>query len=239
MKIQAMILIGGLGTRLAALFPDRPKALVPVGERVFLDRQLEWLAGCGVSSVHLAAGHSAGRLREWLAKASLPMPVTISVEPAPLGTGGGLSFAASYIHADPFLALNGDSLLPQLDLPGMLVAHRRSGAAVTMSVAPVTDSGRYGLVDFDDDDRIIRAFREKAAASAGWVNGGVYLINRSVLADLPSAPPPFSLERDVFPDLVKDSRIQAWPTPPPLLDMGTPDGLQAMTDYFLSADCAG
>ncbi len=237
MNIQAMILIGGLGTRLAGLFPDRPKALAPVGGRVFLDRQLEWLAACGVSSAHLAAGHRAGCLQDWLAAARPPMPVTISVEPAPLGTGGGLRFAASHIHTDPFLVVNGDSLLPRLDLPGMLAVHRRAAAAVTMAVAPVTDSGRYGLVEFDAGGTV-RAFREKAAAAAGWVNGGFYLVGRSLPAELPSAPPPFSLERDVFPGLAAAGRVQAWSAPPPLLDMGTPEGLQRMADYFLSADYA-
>ncbi len=237
MNIQAIILIGGLGTRLAELFPDRPKALAPVGNRVFLARQLEWLAACGVGSAHLAAGHLAGCLQDWLASARLPMPATISVEPAPLGTGGGLRFAAPHTHTDPFLVVNGDSLLPRLDLPGMLDAHQRAAATVTMAVAPVTDSGRYGLVEFDAGGTV-RAFREKAAATAGWVNGGVYLVGRSLPADLPAAPPPFSLERDVFPGLAAAGRIRAWTSPPPLLDMGTPDGLQRMADYFLSADCA-
>ncbi len=237
MNIQAIILIGGLGTRLAGLFPDRPKALAPVGDRAFLDRQLEWLAACGVSSAHLAAGHLAGCLADWLAAAHPPIPATISVEPAPLGTGGGLRFAAQHIHADPFLVVNGDSLLPRLDLPGMLAVHRRAAAVVTMAVAPVTDSGRYGLVEFDAGG-IIREFREKAAASAGWVNGGVYLVGRGLLAELPPAPTPVSLERDVFPGLAAAGRVQAWPTTPPLLDMGTPAGLRRMADYFLSADDA-
>jgi len=237
MNIQAIILIGGLGTRLAALFPDRPKALVPVGSRVFLDRQLDWLARCGVAGAHLAAGHGAGRLQTWLAGWRPPMPVTISVEPAPLGTGGGLQFAAARMQTDPFLVLNGDSLLPGLDLRGMLDAHGQAAAAVTMAVVPVTDAGRYGLVEIDDAQRV-RAFREKAAATAGWVNGGVYLAGRDLLAALPPAPPPVSLERDVFPGLAAAGRIRAWTTPAPLLDMGTPEGLQRMADYFLSADYA-
>jgi len=254
--MQAVILCGGKGTRLSTLYADRPKALVPIAGRPFLTWQLEWLARGGVTAVHLAAGHLADVLGAWLQAqaggqksadserqsgfrfqvAGFWLRCTLSTEPAPLGTGGGLKYVEPQLCSDPFLVLNGDSLMPRLDFPALLHAHaafsrpwKPTGAA-TLAVTRIAEAGRYGTVEFDGAHRIT-AFREKASRTEGCINGGVYLMDRSLLAAIEPGKN-VSLESDTFPVLAAAGRLQAVEFPQPLLDMGTPEGIRAMEDFL-------
>lgn len=237
--LQAVLLLGGAGTRIAALYPDLPKALVPVAGRPFLEHQLLWLARNGIRRVHLAAGIKAGRLEDWLAA---PRPadlrglqVTLSREPVPLGTGGALRHLLPILPDAPaFLAFNGDSLSPNLVLPRLAPPARPDTAPARLWVTPVPDASRYGTVTFDPATGHVRAFLEKAATAPGHVNAGIYLIPRALLETIPAGGP-VSLERDCLPRWAAAGRLVARPAPPPLLDMGTPDGLAAMTAFLSSS----
>ncbi|MFC1452305.1 sugar phosphate nucleotidyltransferase [Verrucomicrobiota bacterium] len=232
---QAVLLVGGKGTRLSGLHPDCPKALVPVAGRPFLEWQLAWLRQGGVRRIHLAAGHLASELEEWLSKDLCPgMDFTISVEPACLGTGGGLRFAESYVLTDPFLVLNGDSLLPELSFADLVEHHRSGAVSATVAVTRIRDAGRYGTVEFDGTGHIT-AFREKAERTGGWVNGGVYVVTRTVLSGI-EVGGSVSLETDVFPALARGGAIRAFAVGPPLLDMGTPEGIRVMEEYLGTAN---
>jgi NDP-sugar pyrophosphorylase family protein len=283
--MQAIILCGGKGTRLSELYPDRPKALVPILGRPFIEWQIAWLARGGVTDVHLAAGYKAELLAAYVeevrssgfkvrgleeeratvdrerqlpdgrSQESMPAPqfpisglrlqvsgfrfplsaLTLSAEPAPLGTGGGLKFIEPHLRSDPFLVLNGDSLIPNLDLQGLEAAHGTSSgdappSAVTLVVTQIKDAGRYGTVEFGRTGRIT-AFREKAPRADGWINGGAYVMRRSLLAQIPPGRA-VSLETDLFPALAASGLARAYPAPPPLLDMGTPAGIEAMEAFL-------
>ena len=235
--MQAIILLGGKGTRLQGLYPDQPKALAPIAGHPFLEWQLDWLARHGVCDVHLAAGHLAQAIRDWIALTPLKSKITISVEPYPLGTGGGLKYVEPFICTDPFLILNGDSLLPNLDFQALADAGQTSGTLITLAITRIESAGRYGTVEFDARKRVT-AFREKSARSGGWVNGGVYLARRPLLTRINQPSPKgygretpgelVSLETDVFPALCAEGQLGVFLAEPPLLDMGTPDGLPAM-----------
>ncbi len=245
---QAVILVGGLGTRLAGEFPDIPKALVPVNGRPFLEWQLDWLRRGGLTRILLAAGHKAEALAHYFAHRPLTdgMAIATSREPRPLGTAGAIRFAKGLLAIDPVLILNGDTLVPSLDLAAVWKKYFRSAEKTAeifhaventfphcgkIFVAPIENAGRYGTVEFAADG-FVTAFREKAPVAAGFVNAGVYLLPLDVVAALP-ADEAISIERDVFPALVKERRLVAIPVPPPLLDMGTLDGLAKM-EAFLS-----
>lgn len=230
MNAQAIILVGGKGTRISGLFPDRPKALVPVAGRPFIERLIEWLLAQGVSDVHVAAGHMAGALKEWAKDyARKPGALTLSVEPEPLGTAGGIKFVESHLRTDPFFVLNGDSLVPNLKLKAMAAEHRHAKAVATLAVTRIEEAGRYGTVEFDASGRITM-FLEKADRKGGWVNGGVYLMSRAILAQIAPGRN-LSIETDIFPALAALGRLHAHRADPPLLDMGTPDGLAAMERF--------
>ncbi len=227
MSAPAIILAGGLGTRLRALYPDRPKALVPIRGRPFIAWMRDWLRAQGVERIHLAAGHLAGQLVEWAARQG-DSHLTVSHEPEPLGTGGGLRYALERVPGAELLVLNGDSFVPELALRGWLAEPMATAAACAIAVAPIGTPGRYGSVQFDERNRI-EAFLEKAERPAGWVNAGVYRMRRAALEAAPGAAN-FSLEHDLFPALARAGRLLAHPVPPPLLDMGTPEGIRALEE---------
>ncbi len=247
MTAPAIVLCGGRATRLAERWGDRPKALVPVAGRPFIEWQLEWLARGGVRRVHLAAGHLGSMLADWARRwspsgpaATLAGALSWSVEPTPLGTGGGARFAAGHVDGDPVFVVNGDSLLPGLaDFQSLENAIGRASKAWTplrtadvstdtagvwavMGVTQVADAARFGTVELDGE--VVTGFLEKGRASSGWINGGVYLLRRAALEAIPAGQPS-SLETDHFPLWAEDRRIAAVRVPPPLHDMGTPAGL--------------
>ena len=246
MILQAVILLGGQGTRLAAHFPDLPKCLVPVGGRPFLEWQLDWLKMNGIRQVLLAAGHKAEVLEKHLADRKPDgLETILSREPAPLGTGGALKFVEPRFVTDPVLVLNGDSLVPNLNFSTVWkkVFHsvEKNGEVFhgveksfpqygKLFVAPIEASGRYGTVEFAADG-VVTAFREKAERAAGFVNTGIYILPRALIAAIPAGRV-VSIETEVFPGLAAEKKLLALPVSPPLLDMGTPDGLAAMEAFL-------
>jgi NDP-sugar pyrophosphorylase family protein len=223
---KAIILLGGKGTRLSGLFPDLPKALVPVAGRPFLAWQLDWLFANNIKQVLLAAGYMGDKIRDWVRQQSFKDKVSVSIEPTPLGTGGALKYLASTISSNRFLTLNGDSLLPNLDYQQMEEAHRKSGALATIAVTSIEDSGRYGAVLFDNQCKIIK-FEEKKNRGADWINAGIYLLEPAVLSAI-GPNKNVSLENEVFPSLAAEGKMLVFQAKPPLLDMGTPEGLKNM-----------
>jgi len=232
---MAVILLGGKGTRIQSLFSDRPKCLVPVAGKPFLLWQLEWLRRCGFHRIHLAAGYMADVLRDWVAtNAPADMEITVSVESEALGTGGAIRFVEPWIRSEPFFVLNGDSLAPNLDFEAMLTTHSATPQAlVTIGVAPINRTGRYGTVEFDGTNRVT-AFLEKQDREPGWINTGVYCISRKLLERIEPGRN-VSIETAVFPALASEQALYVQQVAPPLLDMGTPDGLQEMTRWLESA----
>lgn len=229
----AIILVGGLGTRLRELYPDRPKALVPVAGRPFIAWLIDRLRAQGIKRIHLAAGYRADQLVTWRNEQPANDELTVSKESEPLGTGGGLLFASNHIPGDEWLAINGDSFLPSLNLTSWLHEPLPHNVCASLAVTRTEKAGRYGTVDFDKNGRV-SAFLEKADREAGWVNGGVYRMNRQLLDRIPRSGA-CSLENDIFPSLAREGRLLAYRVEPPLLDMGTPEGLCAMTAWLNDA----
>jgi len=250
----AVILLGGKGTRIATLYGDRPKCLVPVAGKPFLAWQLEWLKRGGVRRVHLAAGHMADVLVKWLeTEAPRDMDITYSVEPEPRGTGGAVKFVEPWITGDTFFVLNGDSLTPALDFQSLENQHlqssndwkstpgadpggqgfRRAADAdrlITIAITRIEKTGRYGTVEFDQRD-CATAFLEKADRECGWINTGIYCVGRQALDQI--APNKnVSIETDIFPALTSQRRLIVFRTNPPMLDMGTPEGLAEMESFL-------
>jgi mannose-1-phosphate guanylyltransferase len=233
--MQAIVLVGGEGTRLRPLTSDVPKPAVTLVDRPFLAYAIEWLAAHGVTEVVLACGFLPDVLREALAGEEERAGVAISyfAEPAPLGTAGAIRFAADSLGdrlEDRFLALNGD-VLADLDLSALVRAHEERDAQATIALHPVADSAAYGLVERDGSGAVLE-FREKTGeAVPGEINAGAYVLERSVF-ELSPAGQAVSIEREVFPRLVGEG-LHGLLLDGYWMDIGTPERyLQASWDIL-------
>jgi D-glycero-alpha-D-manno-heptose 1-phosphate guanylyltransferase len=216
--ITAVILCGGLGTRLRSVLEDRPKCLAPVLGRTYLDFLTDYLHARGVQDFVFATGHLHEQVEAWVQGASRTWSWRISREDRPLGTGGALRQAAAQVEYDQFLAFNGDTFL-EVDAAELMERHRRAGAAVTLAAVRVPDTSAFGRIDVEDGR--VCSFREKGVVGPGLINGGAYAIDRSIFA--PDRGEAFSFEEDVLmqPGLKPAAHIVGGA----FLDIGTPENL--------------
>lgn len=218
--LDAYILCGGRGTRLAPTLPDRPKCLAPIDGRPFLDILLDWLAARGARRFVLCAGYRSRDLQAALPRLRRYGSVRISIEKEPLDTGGALRLALEPGSTGPLLVLNGDSICP-LDLGAMSRSHRESGADATLAVTPLPEGADYGAVRVDDGLRITSFGEKVPLATGGRASAGVYLIEALAITSR-RAGRAFSLERELFPELALRGTLRAWLDPGPYVDIGTP-----------------
>jgi mannose-1-phosphate guanylyltransferase len=233
--MQAIVLVGGEGTRLRPLTETVPKPALTLVDRPFLAYMIEWLAGHGVTEVVLACGFLPDVLREALAGEEERAGVTIRyvVEPERRGTAGAIRFAADELGDDldqRFLALNGD-VLTDLDLTALLGTHAERGAQATLGLHPVEDSSAYGLVRCGEGGEVLEFLEKTGEQAPGEINAGMYVLERSVLDLIPPGEQ-VSIERDVFPRLVGEGlhglRLDGY-----WMDIGTPERyLQASWDIL-------
>jgi mannose-1-phosphate guanylyltransferase len=201
--VQALILVGGEGTRLRPLTSTMPKPVVPLVDRPFISYMLEWLRGHGVDDVILSCGFMADGVRRVLGDGSaLGLRLRYLEEPRPLGTGGAVKFAEELLE-DRFFMLNGD-VLTDMDLTAQLREHERTGACATLALIGVEDPSAYGLVRREPDGSVTE-FVEKPSPDqidTNLINAGAYILQREVLDAMGPAGTNFSIERQVFPSLV-------------------------------------
>lgn len=232
--MQAIVLVGGEGTRLRPLTDNLPKPALTLVDRPFLAYMVEWLGSHGVDEVVLACGFLPDRLREALGDGEHQgVKLTYVTEPERRGTAGAIRFAAEALGDgldDRFLALNGD-LLTDLDLTALLRSHEERSARATIGLYEVDDASAFGLVDCDAAGAVL-SFTEKTGIEApGEVNAGAYVLERSVL-DLIPAGRNVSIETEVFPRLVGDG-LCALPLAGYWMDIGTHERyLQATWDIL-------
>jgi len=233
--MQAIVLVGGEGTRLRPLTDTVPKPALRLVDRPFLAYMIEWLAGHGVSEVVLACGFLPAVLREALAgeEERTGARIRYVTEPEPLGTAGAIRFAADQLGEEldeRFLALNGD-VLTDLDLGALLRAHEGTGAAATIGLHPVDDAAAFGLVRSDERGEVLEFLEKTGEPAPGEVNAGMYVLERRVL-DLIEPGRNVSIEREVFPRLVGEG-LHSYRLDGYWVDIGTPERyLQASWDIL-------
>jgi D-glycero-alpha-D-manno-heptose 1-phosphate guanylyltransferase len=220
--LDALILAGGLGTRLSSVVSDRAKSVATVMGRPFLSFVLDHLAQSGsVSRVVLCVGHRADTVRAAFGDRHADLPIVYSEEPQPLGTGGALRRAILEVEpGKPVLAMNGDTIL-NLRVQTLIEHHKRHRADLTLALAYVKDAERFGTVALDEDR--ITGFREKGVAQRGWINGGMYVLGAKMLDKLRAMPEKFSLERDFFMEELDALRCFGYRSRAAFLDIGVPE----------------
>lgn len=222
--MQAIVLVGGEGTRLRPLTYGTPKPMVPIMNVPFLARTLERLYAAGIRDVILPAGYMPQAIMDYFGDGSqLGMKVTYVIEEELLGTAGALKNVQEHITG-PFFVLNGD-VLTSLDLQGMLRFHQEKGGLGVLHLIHVDDPSAFGCVVHGPDGRITQFVEKppKGTEPTNEINAGTYLLEREVLDLIPSGRP-VSIERETFPKILAEGHaLYAYTTDDYWIDLGRPE----------------
>lgn len=224
---EAVLLVGGQGTRLRPLTINTPKPMLPVAGVPFTVHQITRARDAGVSRIVLATSYRADVFAAFIEGNDLGIEIVIATEESPLGTGGAIRHALPFLKSgpqDPVLVFNGDTL-SGLDIAGLVRTHEEAKNDVTLYLTPVDDPRAYGLVPTDAEGRV-RAFLEKPQTPeeivTDQINAGCYVFRRSVIDAIPSGRP-VSVERETFPNLLLEgARVGGVLDRGYWLDLGTP-----------------
>lgn len=235
-RLGCVVLCGGLGTRLAGVLPDLPKALADVSNRPFIEWVLLGLRRQGITDVVLATGHRGDQVEERLADGGhLGMRLRYSREATPLGTAGALRHALTELKADAVLVVNGDTYC-EVPVRRLAEAHRHHGGTVTMLTTRVADRARYGAVELGAGGRVL-SFDEKTARGPGLVSSGAYIVNRGAVERLPGACP-VDIESGLLPQL-GEGEVFAVVSDGPFVDIGTPESLAGAAEVVRAREQGG
>src|SRR4051794_17882024 len=178
---EAIILAGGLGTRLRAAVPDLPKCMAPVNGRPFLAYVIDHLQSQGVKHFIFALGYKSDAVIDFITREYHSLLFKVSVEDEPLGTGGAIKKACRIAKDKCVLITNGDTLY-KIDVEMLAGVHCVSGASCSLSLKPMKNFDRYGVVEIDSHC-IITSFREKQFYEHGLINGGAYALHTHKFLD--------------------------------------------------------
>ena len=219
--MEAIVLAGGFGTRLAARLDGIPKPMAPVAGRPFLEILLAQLGRAGCSRAILSVGHLHEVIEDHFGAAFRGIALSYAVEREPLGTGGAIRLALKQAREDAVLVLNGDTFL-DADYAEMMRFHASEAATATLAVVHSDDVARYGGVTVEGN--LMAAFEEKGRSGPGWISAGAYVLSRNI-AWPPALGEKFSIESDFFAPELERLRPAAYKVDGFFLDIGVPEAL--------------
>lgn len=226
--MEAIILAGGMGTRLRSVVSDVPKCMAPVAKVPFLYYLLKNLEQSGFSHVILSLGYKHEVIEKWIEEFPTHMKISSVIEDRPLFTGGAVKLALSQAKGKEVFVLNGDTYL-EVDYGEMLKRHRETGANATLALKEMFDFNRYGLVELNPTTHRILQFKEKQYQKSGLINGGIYLLNQEEFSNYPEK---FSLEKEYFEANVSTKILSGYIAGGYFIDIGIPeDYARAQTDF--------
>lgn len=218
--MEAIILAGGFGTRLRHVVSDVPKPMAPMNDmgKPFLSVLLKKLAEEGMTHIVLSTGYMSEVIENYFGREYAGIRIDYSVEKMPLFTGGAVKLALSKCEEDTVFVLNGDTYF-DIDLAAMGKFHSGQRADLTIAIKNMHDFDRYGTVEVQNNR--ITSFQEKKFCQDGWINGGVYCLNRLLLTDVPMQR--FSLEKDFMEKKVTELKMMVFPSQGYFIDIGIPE----------------
>jgi D-glycero-alpha-D-manno-heptose 1-phosphate guanylyltransferase len=228
--ITALILAGGLGTRLRASVTDRPKVLAEVAGRPFINFILHQLQKFGIHRVLMCTGYMGDQVEALLGNSYGTLEINYSREKSPLGTGGALRLAAEKITDGDLLVLNGDSYC-DFSFEPFLQFHREKGSKASILLTKVEDCARYGAVTIDSNHRIQSFIEKGQLKGAGLINAGAYLLSAEMLLTIP-VKQQVSLESEIFPVWVSRGIFGYTANAVRFIDIGTPESYRLAQEFF-------
>ena len=216
---EAIILAGGMGTRLKSVVSDLPKPMAPIDDKPFLEYMLSYLSASQIRHVVLSVGYKHETIKAHFGEKYADMKLTYAVEEEPLGTGGAIRFALNYIEGDHTLLLNGDTFF-KINLDDLRQFYFAHDPDIAMSVKLMHDFSRYGTVELNESR--VTGFISKQPVNMGYINGGLYMM-KSNLFDRYDLPEKFSFEVDFLEKYVSNLHISAMKSSDYFIDIGIPE----------------
>jgi len=233
-NIDVAILCGGLGTRLKSILKECPKVMAKMNGRPFLEILIDYYKSNGFKRFILCTGYKAEIIQHYFQGKHKGDEVVISQEKEPLGTGGAIKKALSKITSNPFIVVNGDSFL-KVDFLELLEFHNKSNALTTIALVKLKDTRRYGRVNVDSTGKILNFDEKIQSKKDGWINGGVYILNKEIFEKFDKHRRSFSLEYDLFPRLVGLDFYGMKTNGEEFIDIGTPDDFLKANEIIAKA----
>lgn len=227
--MEAIVLAGGLGTRLQGVIGAQPKCMAPVNNRPFLAYLLDYLERQRCTRAIMSLGFKHRVVTDWLEEQFLEFELDCVIENEPLGTGGGILAAIEDAETDDIVILNGDTMFG-VDLTAMMEFHRDNKAACTLALKNMQNFDRYGVVKANDKG-IITNFEEKKPTTEGIINGGVYIINREAFM-AKDFPVKFSFEKDYLEKYVGEKKFYGFVDNGYFIDIGIPEDYEKVQGDF-------
>ncbi len=194
MNNEAIILSGGVGTRLKTVVPDKPKPMAIINGKPFLEYLLNYLAKNGITHVILSVGFKAEQIQDYFGNKYRNLDISYAVENQPLGTGGGIHLALQKAKSENVFIINGDTLF-NVNLQNLSKIHKQYNADLTIALNKVEDGSRYGTILTDDSDKIVSFQEKQKEKRIALINGGTYLISKKTFLNI-NFPEKFSFEKD-------------------------------------------
>ncbi|MFN8397960.1 MAG: nucleotidyltransferase family protein [Bacteroidia bacterium] len=217
---EAILLAGGMGTRLRSVVTDLPKPMAPVAGKPFLEHLFPSLKAAGIEHAVLSVGYKWEVIEAHFGREFMGISLDYAVEEQPLGTGGGIKLAFEKTTEQHVMVLNGDTLF-RIDLAEHWRRHVTGGGLVSLALKPMRDFDRYGTVELGADERIL-AFKEKQPLKEGLINAGIYAMDRGIWGKL-DLPERFSFEQDVLERQVGRLNFKGFVQDGYFIDIGIPE----------------
>ncbi|GGB06452.1 nucleotidyltransferase family protein [Puia dinghuensis] len=220
---EAIVLAGGLGTRLRAAVPDLPKCMAPVGGRPFIGYVTDYFRQAGIQRFIFALGYKHSAFDDFFRQTFPEGGYVVSLEQEPLGTGGAIRQACTFATEQTVLILNGDTFF-RIALEALSAFHYEHKADCSLCLKPMRDFDRFGVVERDGQQQV-RHFREKQYYAEGLINGGVYALDKEKFLQ-ENLPPVFSFEKDYLEKVLDTRRVYGLVQDTYFIDIGIPEDYQ-------------
>ena len=228
--VTAVILAGGLGTRLQKAVSNQPKVMAEVNGKPFLYYVLDQLAEVDIKRVVISTGYMADKIEEVIGFSYKGLKVDYSWEESPLGTGGALKLAGQSISTKYCLVMNGDSYT-EFDAISLFLTGKQKNDSIVLLVKMVPDTSRFGTIQMNEQNEIVKFVEKGDSTGPGLINAGVYIMNTSTIHKIPKKTP-CSLEYDFFPKMVGKG-ICGYETKGKFIDIGSPESYAQAELFFV------
>ena len=221
---EAIILAGGFGTRLKHILPNTPKPMAPIEGQPFLNYLLNNLIAEGFTRIVLSTGYLHEQIEAYYGNRYKTAEIVYAHETTPLGTGGAIRYALEFCQSEDVYVLNGDTMF-LIDYAGLAATHQLHSSDLTIVLRYVSDTSRYGSVQTDESGRIMAFIEKGNSTSEGYINGGIYLLNKQLFAGV-TLSEPFSFEKDIMERRFREELFYTYPSKGYFIDIGVPDDYQ-------------